>query len=193
MQIARVRIEGTSPSNCYVVACARTGEAVVVDPGAEPDKIAAQCSEFKVRHLVCTHGHRNHASAKDDLKALVGGETALAMEDAKAFLRSADRYPLDGDRLAFGEFELEVLATPGHSPGSLCFKVGNHLFTGDTLLAASLGRTDLPDIDLRRQLMTVITRLLPLPENTVVYPGHGGTTTIGQERRQSPAVQALRP
>ncbi|MGH7639615.1 MAG: MBL fold metallo-hydrolase [Candidatus Dormibacteria bacterium] len=185
-------MQGTEESNCYVVACARSKEAVVIDPGADAAKIVAQCQGLKLRHLCCTHGHRNHAGAKEEVKAQVGGETALSLLDAKTFLRSADHYLNDGDRLPFGDFELEVLATPGHSEGSLSFKVGNHVFTGDTLLKGNLGRTDLPDIDLQRQLMSVLTKLLAFPENTVLYPGHGGTTTVGQERRENVAVQMLR-
>lgn len=183
---------GTAETNCYVVACARSKEAVVIDPGADLAKIVAQCQGLTVRHLCCSHGHRNHATAKDDLKAQVGGETALSLLDAKAYLRSADHYLTDGDQLPFGDFELEVIATPGHSPGSLSFKVGNHLFTGDTLLKGNIGRTDLPDVDVPRQLVSVLSRLLAFPENTVIYPGHGGTTTVGQERRENVAVQMLR-
>lgn len=164
----------------------------MIDPGADPEKIVLQCEGLTVRHLACSHGHRNHASAKDDVKAKVGGETALSMLDATAFLRSADHYLVDGDRLPFGDFELEVIATPGHSPGSLSFRVANHLFTGDTMRAGDLGRTDLPDIDLQKQVVSVISRLLSLPENTVIYPGHGPTTTVGQERRQNVAVEMLR-
>jgi len=185
-------VDGTQPSNCYVVACARTQEAVVIDPGADAAKIVSQCQGLTVSHILCTHGHRNHAGAKDEVKAAVGGETALSLLDAKAYLRSAERYLVDGDRVAFGDFELEVVFTPGHSPGSLCFKVGNHLFTGDTLRAGDLGPTDLPDVDISRQLMAVLSKLLVLPENTVIYPGHGATTTVGQERRQNVAVQMLR-
>jgi glyoxylase-like metal-dependent hydrolase (beta-lactamase superfamily II) len=159
-----------------VVACARSKEAVVIDPGADADKIVAQCQGLTVRHLLCSHGHRNHASAKDEVKAQVGGATALSLLDAKGYLRSADRYLSDADRLQFGDFEVEVIATPGHSPGSLCFKVANHLF----------------DVDLSRQVVSVLSRLLTLPENTVVYPGHGPTTTVGQERRENVAVQMLR-
>ncbi|MGH7666125.1 MAG: MBL fold metallo-hydrolase [Candidatus Dormibacteria bacterium] len=187
-----MKVQGTQESNCYVVACARSKEAVIIDPGADPAKIATQCAGLTVRHLCCSHGHRNHAGAKEEVKAVVGGETALSLLDAKAFLRSADRYVTDGDRLPFGDFELEVIATPGHSQGSLSYKVGNHLFTGDTLLKGNLGRTDLPDVDLSRQLVSVLSRLLAFPENTVIYPGHGPTTTVGQERRENVAVQMLR-
>jgi glyoxylase-like metal-dependent hydrolase (beta-lactamase superfamily II) len=175
-----------------VVACARSKEAVVIDPGADPGKIVEQCQGLTVRYLLCTHGHRNHATAKEEVKAAVGGETGLSLVDAKAYLRSAEHYLNDGEKLPFGDFELEVLTTPGHSAGSLCFKVGNHLFTGDTLLAGNIGRTDLPDVDLSKQLVSVLSRLLSLPENTVIYPGHGPTTTVGQERRENVAVQMLR-
>ncbi len=175
-----------------MVACARTKEAVVIDPGADPTRIAEQCLEYSVKHVACTHGHRNHAGAKDEVKARVGGATALSFLDAKHYLRSADRYLVDGDRLEFGDFAMEVIFTPGHSPGSLCFKVGNHLFTGDTLRAGDIGPTDLPDIDLPRQVTAVLSKLLPLPENTVIYPGHGPTTTVGQERRQNVVVEMLR-
>lgn len=192
MQISRVKVEGTQPTNCYLVACARTRDAVVIDPGADAPKILEQCRDLKIRHIVCTHGHRNHAGCKDEVKAALGGETAMSLLDAKAYLRSADRYLMEGDCLPFGDFLMEVIFTPGHSPGSLCLKVGNHLFTGDTLRAGDIGPTDLPDIDLPRQLMAVLSKLLSLPENTVIYPGHGATTTVGQERRQNVAVQMLR-
>lgn len=165
---------------------------MVIDPGADPDKIIAQCQGLSVRHICCSHGHRNHAGAKEEVKAALGGETALSLLDAKAYLRSADRYLSDGDRLAFGDFEVEVIATPGHSAGSLCFRVANHLFSGDTLLQGSIGRTDLPDVDVSRQLVSVLSRLLTLPESTVIYPGHGATTTVAQERRENVAVQMLR-
>ena len=160
---------------------------MVIDPGADAAKIVEQCQGLTVRHLCCTHGHRNHATAKEEVKLAVGGETALSLIDAKAYLRSADHYLNDGDRLPFGDFELEVISTPGHSPGSLCFKVGNHLFTGDTLLHGNLG-----DVDVSRQLVSVLSRLLTFPENTVIYPGHGATTTVGQERRENVAVEMLR-
>jgi len=165
---------------------------VVIDPGANAPKIVEQCQGLTVRHLCCSHGHRNHATAKEEVKAAVGGETALSLLDATTYLRSADHYVTDGDRLPFGDFELEVIATPGHSPGSLCFKVGNHLFTGDTLFQGNIGKTDLPDGDVSRQLVSVLSRLLTFPENTVIYPGHGATTTVGQERRDNVAVQMLR-
>ncbi len=191
LQIVRVRVQGTVEANCYVVACARTREAVVIDPGADADKILGQVAGLTVGHVLCTHGHRNHAGAKEAVRSATGAQTAMALADAKQYLRAADTYLTDGDRLPLGDFQVTVLTTPGHSPGSLCFRIGNHLFTGDTLLKGHLGRPDLPDVDPRRQLMSVLGRLLPLPPNTVVYPGHGPTTTIGAERRDNVAARAL--
>ena len=103
-------------ANCYVVACARTAQAVVIDPGAEADKVVAQCQGLGVTHILLTHGHRNHAGAKDLVQQAVGGTTAMSLIDAKAYLRSAEHYLQDGDRLQFGDFEVEVLSTPGRSP-----------------------------------------------------------------------------
>ena len=131
-------------------------------------------------------------AGKDDLKAATGAGTAMSFADAKTFLRSADQYLVDGDELDFGAFKLRVLATPGHTPGSLSFLVGNHLFTGDTLLAGGLGR-QMPDTDLRRQMTSIFSRYLALPPTTAIYPGHGPVTTLEAEVRQSPVFrQAVR-
>ncbi|HVA21465.1 MAG TPA: MBL fold metallo-hydrolase [Candidatus Micrarchaeia archaeon] len=191
LRIVRVKVTGTTETNCYLVACARTREAVVIDPGADAAKVLGQCEGLAVRHVLCTHGHRNHVGAKEAVRSATGAATAMAFADAKQYLRAADQYVADGDRLAFGDFEAVVLATPGHSPGSLCFRVGNHLFTGDTLFQGHMGRPDLPDVDPRRQLISVVSRLLPLAPNTVVYPGHGPTSTIGAERRDNVAARAM--
>ncbi|TMG15888.1 MAG: MBL fold metallo-hydrolase, partial [Chloroflexi bacterium] len=109
--------------------------------------------------------------------------------DATAQLKSADRYLTAGDTLPFGGFELQVLATPGHTPGGLCFKVGNHVFTGDTLLPGKIGRLDLPGSSPQQMLFSLHGQLLTLPDNTVVYPGHGPNTTIGTERVGNPYLR----
>src|SRR5579859_8032912 len=147
-----VKVKLDREVNCYVVSCADTKEAVVIDPGLPAEKIAEQIKDLKVRWIVATHCHPGH----------VGGETALHSADAKQFLRSADRYLFDGDELEFGLFKLAVLHTPGHTPGSVCFVVANHAFVGDTILAGGIGR-QMPETDLRRQMMSIGTKLLRLP------------------------------
>src|ERR1700730_10397665 len=169
----------------YVGSCAPTKEAVVSDPGLPVEKIAEQVKDLKVRFIVANHCNPGHVAGKDDLKALTGGETALHSADAKQFLRSADRYVLDGDELEFGEFKLVVMHTPGHTPGSVCFLVANHAFAGDTLLAGGIGKQT-PETDLRRQMMSIGTKLLRLPLPTALYPGHGPATSLERELAQNP-------
>src|SRR4030081_2081529 len=164
--------------NGYVVADANTKEAVVIDPGLPVEKIAEQLKGLTLRYILATHCHPGHVAGKDALKEMAGGETGLHPADAKQFLRSADRYLLDGDELEFGEFKLTVLHTPGHTPGSVCFAVANHAFVGDTLRRAGGTEKKPPETDLRRQMMSIVPKLLHLPLATALYPGHGPATSL---------------
>jgi glyoxylase-like metal-dependent hydrolase (beta-lactamase superfamily II) len=184
-KLSIVKVKLDREVNAYVLTCGTTKEAVVIDPGLPPQKIAEQAKDLKVRWIVATHCHPGHVAGKDDLKDLVGGETALHSADAKQFLRSADRYLVDGDELEFGEFKLAVMHTPGHTPGSVCFIVGNHAFVGDTLLAGGIGKQT-PETDLRRQMMSIGTKLLRLPPTTALYPGHGPASSLERELAQNP-------
>src|SRR2546429_4148301 len=148
-------------------------------------KIAEQASGLTIKYTLATHGHPGHVGGKDDLKSIAGGETGIHSADAKQFLRSADRYLIDGDELDFGEFKVEVLHTPGHTPGSVCFAIANHAFVGDTILAGGIGR-QMPDTDLRRQMIRIQTKLLPLPPATALDPGHGPATSLERELAQNP-------
>ncbi len=185
MKLGIVKVKLDREVNCYIVSCATTKEAVVIDPGLPADKVAEQLAGHTVKYIVATHGHPGHVAGKDDLKELVGGQTALHSADAKQFLRSADRYLLDGDELEFGQFKLSVLHTPGHTPGSVCLVVANHAFVGDTILAGGIGKQT-PETDLRRQMMSIGTRLLRLPLTTALYPGHGPATSLERELAQNP-------
>ncbi|HEX9099965.1 MAG TPA: MBL fold metallo-hydrolase [Candidatus Dormibacteraeota bacterium] len=181
--IVKVRLD--REVNGYVLSCATTREAVVIDPGLPVDKLAEQAQGLTVKYILATHGHPGHVAGKDDLKELTGGQTAIHSADAKQFLRSADRYLLDGDELEFGEFKLSVLYTPGHTPGSVCFVVANHAFVGDTILAGGIGKQT-PETDLRRQMMSIGTKLMRLPLATALYPGHGPATSLERELAQNP-------
>jgi glyoxylase-like metal-dependent hydrolase (beta-lactamase superfamily II) len=181
--IVKVRLE--REVNGYVLSCATSKEAVVIDPGLPVDRLAEQTKGLTVKYIVATHGHPGHVAGKDDLKELTGGQTAIHSADAKQFLRSADRYLLDGDELEFGEFKLSVLYTPGHTPGSVCLVIANHAFVGDTLLAGGIGKQT-PETDLRRQMMSIGTKLMRLPLATALYPGHGPATSLERELAQNP-------
>jgi hydroxyacylglutathione hydrolase len=183
LSIVKVRLD--REVNGYVLSCASTKEAVVIDPGLPVDRLAEQTKGLTLKYIIATHGHPGHVAGKDDLKDLAGGETAIHSADAKQFLRSADRYLLDGDELEFGEFKMSVLHTPGHTPGSVCLIVANHAFVGDTILAGGIGKQT-PETDIRRQMMSIGTKLLRLPLSTALYPGHGPATSLQNELAQNP-------
>jgi hydroxyacylglutathione hydrolase len=184
-KLSIVKVKLDREVNCYIVSDAATKEAVVIDPGLPAEKITDQAAGLKVKHILATHGHPGHVGGKDDVKAVTGGETGIHPQDAKQFLRSADRYLLDGDELEFGEFKIVVMHTPGHTPGSVCYVVANHAFVGDTILAGGIGR-QMPETDLRRQMVSIGTKLLRLPPTTALYPGHGPATSLERELMQNP-------
>jgi len=183
LAIAKIKLD--REVNCYLVSCSTTKEAVVIDPGMPAEKIVEQAAGLKVKHILATHCHPGHVGGKDDVKAATGGDTGLHSLDAKQFLRSADRYLVDGDELEFGEFKVQVVHTPGHTPGSVCYVIANHAFVGDTILAGGIGR-QMPETDLRRQMMSIGTKLLRLPPATALYPGHGPATSLERELVQNP-------
>jgi len=184
-KLSIVKVKLDREVNCYVVSDATSKEAVVIDPGMPVEKIAEQAHGLTIKYILATHGHPGHVGGKDDLKSIAGGETGIHSADAKQFLRSADRYLIDGDELDFGEFKVEVMHTPGHTPGSVCFVIANHAFVGDTILAGGIGR-QMPETDLRRQMMSIGTKLLRLPLTTALYPGHGPATSLERELAQNP-------
>ena len=180
-----IKVKLDKEVNGYIVSCGTTKEAVVIDPGLPAEKIVEQATGLKIKYILATHCHPGHVAGKDAVKDVTGGETGIHSLDAKQFLRSADRYLLDGDELDFGELKLTVLHTPGHTPGSLCFVIANHAFVGDTILAGGIGR-QMPETDLRRQMMSIGTKLLRLPPATALYPGHGPATSLEREMAQNP-------
>jgi hydroxyacylglutathione hydrolase len=186
LSIVKVRLD--REVNGYIVSDASSKEAVVIDPGQPAEKIVEQASGLTIKHILATHGHPGHVGGKDEVKAATGGLTGIHTADAKQFLRSADRYLVDGDELEFGDFKLLVLHTPGHTPGSVCFVIANHAFVGDTILAGGIGK-QMPETDLRRQMMSIGTKLLRLPLQTALYPGHGPATSLEREVAQSPVFR----
>jgi hydroxyacylglutathione hydrolase len=187
-KLSIVKVKLDREVNCYIVSDATSKEAVVIDPGLPAEKIVDQAAGLTIKYILATHGHPGHVAGKDDVKAATGGETGIHTADAKQFLRSADRYLVDGDELEFGDFKIQVLHTPGHTPGSVCFVIANHAFVGDTILAGGIGKQT-AETDLRRQMMSIGTKLLRLPLQTALYPGHGPATSLEREVAQSPVFR----
>lgn len=200
---------GPFVENCYLVACARTRAALIIDPGDEPERIAARVAalELQVQRIIATHAHIDHVGAVAALQRTLGVPFALHSAErswlqqlplqASVFRLPCPEVPrvdedlVVGASLALGDQQAEVLATPGHTPGgcSLHFASAGLVFVGDTLFAGSIGRTDLPGGDLPTLMRALREQLLTLTDETIVFSGHGPTTTIGTERRQNPFIR----
>jgi glyoxylase-like metal-dependent hydrolase (beta-lactamase superfamily II) len=196
---------GGMGSNCYIIACEETMEGAVIDPGGDPTTImkVVNSEKIKVKYIINTHGHIDHIGGNAKIKELTGAEILIHGNDAKMLTSSvanysllmgrsitspaADRLLKDGDVIKIGKtVELQVIHTPGHTPGGICLKTGNILFSGDTLFAGSIGRTDFPGGSYKTLINSITEKLMPLDDSVIVYPGHMQSTTIGFERQHNP-------
>jgi glyoxylase-like metal-dependent hydrolase (beta-lactamase superfamily II) len=197
---------GPIMANCFILGCPDTRQAVVIDPGDEADRILLALAEAKltVAHIINTHGHFDHVGANHRMKKATGAPIVIHALDAPmlgmlartaaAWGMSAedspppDRTVDDGDTIAFGGIALQVIHTPGHTPGGISLLADGHLFAGDTLFAGSVGRTDFPGGSFETLKASIQKKLFALPEATAVFTGHGPETTIGAEKRHNPFV-----
>ncbi len=203
---------GVLQCNCAIVGCEDTREALIIDPGGDPDRIlaAAERLGLRPRYLLHTHAHFDHVGGTRRLADLTGAVVALHPDDRPLYEHLAEQTAFfglppveaaevthwlkDGERLAAGSAAAAVLHTPGHTPGSVSFATPRGdadprdvvLFSGDTLFLGGVGRTDLWGGSADQLFESIRTRLLALPDDTPVIPGHGPATTIGRERRTNP-------
>ena len=199
-------IVGALETNCYLVYCDHTRECAIIDPGADPEKIFPVIAELELKPalILNTHGHVDHIGANSDMKekfhvplCIHHLDSPMLQEGAQfelgLFLGAkasppADRLLNDGDRLDIGRSSLEIIHTPGHSPGSVCLRGDGLLFSGDTLFFEGVGRTDLAGGSWKDLEKSIRTRVLVLPDSTLVLPGHGPLTTIAQEKTTNPIL-----
>ena len=206
--LLRTLAVGQLKTNCYLLADERDGRAFVVDPGGDLDLILANIQEVGVRleKIVLTHFHFDHVLAAAPLRRETGAPLAIHHSEAEhlfdppALFRffapntpkgiRADELLHDGDVLKLGDLSLQVMHTPGHSPGGISLWVASEkvVFCGDTLFRYGVGRTDFPGSSAETLKRSIRRKLFSLPDETVVYPGHGPDTTIGEERRHNPWV-----
>ena len=172
---------------CYLVGCEKTRKAMMIDPGADVERIMAEAEKERlvIETIVNTHGHADHTAGSAKLKALTGAHIIMHALDAAAVPEADVRLTGDQD-LPLGAIRFKVIHTPGHTPGGICLYAAPHLFTGDTMFVGGVGRTDFPGGDPRALARSIAVRLAPLPASTLVHPGHGPDTTIGREQRVNP-------
>lgn len=194
-------------ANCYILGDEESREAVVIDPGGDTPVVLRTLENkgLSPSAILATHGHFDHVEGLASLKRATGapicvhaGDRSLieGMKDQGLLFGMRveaapppDRYLEDGQEIAFGKLSLRVVHTPGHSPGSVSYLMDKMVFVGDLLFAGSIGRTDLQGGDYDTLIRSVRTRIFTLPEDTVVYPGHGPATTVGREKRINPFFQ----
>ncbi len=202
-------VVGPLQENCYIVADENTGEALIVDPGDEPERIIEFVAELgvTVTKLIGTHGHVDHIGAVEPLKRQFGvpfylhpgDELFLAhtAENGLAFGMQGlenpvvDEHLKEGNPVNCGQIELQVFEVPGHSPGSIILVAENHALVGDLVFSGSIGRTDLPGGDYAAMMASLESKLLTLPETTKLYPGHGDSTILAVERQYNPFLRGL--
>ncbi|NIP67304.1 MBL fold metallo-hydrolase [Candidatus Bathyarchaeota archaeon] len=201
---------GALQTNCYLVGCPESLQGLIIDPGFSTNREAQTIMEkveehnLTIKYIVNTHGHPDHTSGNGILKEKTGASLLIHELDAPKLTNtsqnlsalfglhvnspSPDQTLQEGDLVQVGGVKLKVLHTPGHSKGGICLLAEKVIFTGDTLFAGSIGRYDFPDANLQ-EIMKSLKRLTELPDHLKVYPGHGPSSTLGEEKRSNPFLR----
>ena len=207
MDVKQIKV-GMADVFCYLVSCPEKKKALVIDPAGDEEKIVDEITQqaLSLEYIVNTHGHGDHTCGNAKVKELTGAKIAINEMDRQMISTPdaqrmaiqwgfppsppADMSLNDGHKIVIGDETLEVIHTPGHTPGGLCLLGGGHLFTGDTLFVGAIGRTDMPGASMPQMMKAIKERLLTLPDDTIVWPGHDygikPSSTVEIERRTNP-------
>ena len=198
--ILKTIIAGSMGANCYILGCESSKEAIIIDPGGDYQKIIACLEEqgLEPKIIINTHGHLDHIGANDkfnlpiyihelDAEYLTEPVKNLSALFGPPYTSpAASRLLKDGDKIELGEISLEVIHTPGHSPGGICLKTDDIIFTGDTLFCGGIGRTDFPAASEKEIIKSIKEKIFTLDDRVIIYPGHGPCSTVGREKRENP-------
>jgi len=195
---------GELMTNCFILGDEKTKQAVVIDPGGDFEIIEAHLMKLKLKtkYIILTHGHVDHIGALSQLKEATEAEILVHSKDSamlydpnqnlsifsgdQTIAIKADRLLEEGEIIQCGEIKLEVLHTPGHTPGGISLLTDKMIFTGDALFCGSIGRTDFPGSSYQELINSIKDKLLRKEDDFIIYPGHGPSSTIGQERKSNP-------
>ena len=202
--ILKTLIVGELETNCYILRDENTNEGIIIDPGGDFKEIEKVLEELylEIKYIVLTHGHGDHIGVLAELKKKTCAQILIHKEDAEMLsdpvknlsilsytpisVPEADRLLKDEDKIKIGKIELEVLHTPGHTQGSISLWTDKIIFTGDLIFYGSVGRTDLPGGSYQKLLRSIQDKILDKEDDTIIYPGHGPSTTVGEERMNNP-------
>jgi glyoxylase-like metal-dependent hydrolase (beta-lactamase superfamily II) len=198
-------VVGPLEANCYILYNPDVREGLIIDPGADDERLIKfiKREKISINYIINTHGHPDHTGANRKVKEFTNAPILIHQYDAPMLGKDenilpfifplgyssppADSFLKDGDLIECAGMKLKVLHTPGHTPGGISLLTDDSIFTGDTLFSGSIGRSDLPGGS-QEVLLNSINRILSLDENLIVYPGHGPSTTVGQELHSNPFV-----
>lgn len=202
-------VVGPLETNCYLVACEETLDAILIDAGffSESDALSVfreiESHHLNVKYVLSTHWHPDHIAGNEYVRRRLGVPIIIHKEDApmlstgsfllgfRARPHNPDKTVTDGDLIKIGNTGLKVIHTPGHTKGSICLLGEGFIFTGDTLFSGSIGRTDLPGGSFDEITNSIKSKLMKLPDDTLIYPGHGPFSSIGKEKRTNPFLKDI--
>ncbi|MDD4363967.1 MAG: MBL fold metallo-hydrolase [Atribacterota bacterium] len=205
--IIKKLILGPLSTNCYFLVCSKTKELAVIDPAEKNDKIieVIEKNRFKLKYIINTHGHADHIAGNELLKSRYKSILAIHRMDSNMLLDiqenlsfftgnlivspPADRQLMNEDIIKIGQLSILIIHTPGHSPGSIILKVDKYLFTGDTLFANGIGRTDLPGGSDEQMIHSIKEKITVLDRNYIILPGHGPISKLNYELKNNPWLQ----